>query len=639
MVETPTLMMLVRLLLRVTWLLLLLLLLAAAPAGSWEACTELLPLDLLQRALPPPGPEDTPTQVQIVQSRGSRGLRLVDAAVTALSFPASQIFIHCHMFPAEFSLVATFKAPRLREKENEFIFSIVEEGSDLVLLGLRMSRNRLQLMVRSSGSTGHSRLTFQEVGLDDNHWHTVALAVTGPYATLTVDCGLPVELKQLQPFPSSLSTAGSQVFVGSRGRPRSRYSGLLRQLLLLPGSDATPRLCPSEDPHLVDMSVPQVLRPGPVPVDPCGPAYRYEAETWVTLGTRPPCSAAKEGQLWFNALKKDLLVCSGRTGTWTSLLQKADRLDYVEDYQDLYTPSETFDVELFSIQSQGLFMAAANRDSRSGSGIYRWTDGSFQLYQNISTREARAWKHFTIDEEVFLAVANSREAEPQLSVIYRWQRRRRRFVQHQTLQTHSAVDWEAFSIQQQHFLVVANHRRANDSNHNIHSVLYWWNRTTELFEENQTLSTSGAYDVEFFSVGSFHFLAVANTFNGVSTLISSHIYVWSEGSFHLFQEIPTFGATDWESFQVDGRYFLVVANSQKVWQHGPSVYNINSTVYELNTLTRTFIPFQDLLTHSAVDWEFFTVGEGNFLVVANSHDGTSYSLNSVVYRLLLPVTH
>lgn len=104
---------------------------------------------------------------------------------------------------------------------------------------------------------------------------------------------------------------------------------------------------------------------------------------------------------------------------------------------------------------------------------------------------------------------------------------------------------------------------ANDSNHNIHSVLYRWNPTTEvsphkhavhfllpastpsslsvflqLFEENQTLSTSGAYDVEFFSVGNFHFLAVANTFDGISTLISSHIYVWSEGSFLLFQEIP-----------------------------------------------------------------------------------------------------
>ncbi|CDQ92417.1 unnamed protein product [Oncorhynchus mykiss] len=35
---------------------------------------------------------------------------------------------------------------------------------------------------------------------------------------------------------------------------------------------------------------------------------------------------------------------------------------------------------------------------------------------------------------------------------------------------------------------------------------------------------------------------------------------------------------------------------------------------------------------SAVDWEFFSVGEEKFLVVANSHDGSSYSLNSVIYR-------
>lgn len=40
---------------------------------------------------------------------------------------------------------------------------------------------------------------------------------------------------------------------------------------------------------------------------------------------------------------------------------------------------------------------------------------------------------------------------------------------------------------------------------------------------------------------------------------------------------------------------------------------------------------------SAVDWEFFTIGEEKFLVVANSHDGSSYSLNSVVYRCVLPV--
>lgn len=128
---------------------------------------------------------------------------------------------------------------------------------------------------------------------------------------------------------------------------------------------------------------------------------------------------------------------------------------------------------------------------------------------------------------------------------------------------------------------------ARDSNHNIHSVIYWWNPQTEvtllkftssviyllsgstfdllwlnvllswnlylsvnfshtllvlifcqLFEENQTLSTSGAYDWEFFSVGVYHFLVVANTFNGQTTTISSTIYVWLDGSFQPFQDIP-----------------------------------------------------------------------------------------------------
>lgn len=38
-----------------------------------------------------------------------------------------------------------------------------------------------------------------------------------------------------------------------------------------------------------------------------------------------------------------------------------------------------------------------------------------------------------------------------------------------------------------------------------------------------------------------------------------------------------------------------------------------------------------------MDWEFFTVGEEKFLVVANSHDGRSYSPNSVIYRYDLAV--
>uniref|UniRef100_A0A3Q2PYW6 Thrombospondin type laminin G domain and EAR repeats n=1 Tax=Fundulus heteroclitus TaxID=8078 RepID=A0A3Q2PYW6_FUNHE len=604
----------------VTWALLT----CSVRSQSWRPCTDLFPIDLLARALPPPG-QTTPTQM--VQSRGSRGIRLTSPVPTALSFTASQIFTNCDFFPSEFSLVATLKIQRLRMKTSQYILSVVKEGSASLLLGLRISENRLHLLSTPPGAGGRRRISFKNVGLDDNRWHTLVLAVTGRYATLTVDCGLPVD-KQVQSFPSTLNTQGSRFFIGSRGHWKGRFTGLLRQLVLLPGSDATPRLCPNSEPSLAELSVPQVIRSSPLQPDQQGSVYPYEAEARVTAGDRPPCSGPEKGQLWFNVQTKGLFICDGRM--WRTLLQSKERLDYVEDYQDLYTRSETFDVEVFSIPSEGLFMAAANRDARPGSGVYRWRNGTFQLYQNISTQEARAWKHFTINDKVFLVVADIRKAEPELSVVYRWNRRQKRFLRYQTLETHAAQDWEAFQIHNDSFLVVANHRRASD--HNIPSVIYRWNPETKLFEVNQTLSTFGAYDWEFFTIGPYHFLVVANTFDSQTTTISSTIYVWLDGCFRTFQNITTVGATDWEMFQIDGRFFLAVANSQQLSSRGPSLYSINSTVYELNMFTQTFIRFQDILTHSAVDWEFFTVGDEKFLVVANSHDGSSYSLNSVVYR-------
>ncbi|XP_056144945.1 thrombospondin-type laminin G domain and EAR repeat-containing protein-like [Lampris incognitus] len=613
------------------WMLVLLwtLLSAAVHAQSWRPCTDLLPLDLLSRVLPRPG-EAPPSQVRMVQSAGSRGVRLTGAMATRLSFPASQIFTNCDFFPGEFSLVTTVKIPRLIQKRNEYIFTLVEDKPSRLLLGLRVSQASLHFLVTVPTPRGRRKISFRDVHLADDHWHTIILAVTGRYATLTIDCGIPLEVVMDQAFSRTLSTRDSSFYIGSRRRWKGLYSGLLRQLVLLPGSDAVPRLCPSSEPQLAALSLPQVVIS--LPLQPAGtrPQLPYETAVTVTLGGEPHCSRSEEGQLWFNTQRKSLLLCDGHI--WTPLLAEKKRLDYVEDYQDLYTSSETFDVEVFSIPSVGLFMAAANRDSWPGSGIYKWMDGRFHLYQNISTQEARAWKHFILDGQVFLVVANSRETDREFSVIYRWSSRRERFLQYQTIQTHSALDWEAFSIHNDSFLVVANHRRAEDSNHNIHSVIYRWNAATKLFEVNQTLLTSGAYDWEFFSVGPYHFLVVANTFDGVTTTISSTVYIWMDGCFHTFQHIPTVGATDWEMFQIEERYFLVVANSQRVVERSPSLYSLNSTIYELNTLTQTFIRFQDLLTHSAVDWDFFSVGEEKFLIVANSHDGSSYTLNSVIYR-------
>ncbi|XP_023571906.1 thrombospondin-type laminin G domain and EAR repeat-containing protein [Octodon degus] len=72
-------------------------------------------------------------------------------------------------------------------------------------------------------------------------------------------------------------------------------------------------------------------------------------------------------------------------------------------------------------------------------------------------------------------------------------------------------------------------------NHNIDSVIYKWNPSAQRFEPHQSIATSGAYDWEFFTVGPYSFLVVANTFNGTSTRVHSHLYIWLVGSFRLFQ--------------------------------------------------------------------------------------------------------
>ncbi|XP_048869448.1 thrombospondin-type laminin G domain and EAR repeat-containing protein-like isoform X1 [Brienomyrus brachyistius] len=597
-------------------------------AGSWRPCTDLVPLDLLSRALP--GHGQALPGVHMVQHKGARGLQL-SGPNGDISFPASPLFVNCDFFPEEFSIVVTLKVSHLANKKNEYIFTLVEENSAQLLLGLRFSQEKLHLLFL--GPRGKEYVTLRAVKLVDNRWHTLVLAVAGHHFTLSLDCGMPLEIIHERPFPVALNTKGSRFYIGSRRRWKGFFSGLLRQLVLLPGSDATSRVCPSLEPSLAVLSIPGVLLD--LPINPLGNEvlpYPYEAEVRVTMGTEPACSKQEQGQLWFDMLRKALLLCDGQA--WTSLIGEKQRLDYVEDHQDLHTNSETFDVEVFQIPSVGLFAAMANREAKHGSGIYKWDGGRFEPYQNISTNEALAWKYFTVDKKMFLAVADSRghsEGGQELSAIYKWSPRKLRFLHYQTLETHCARDWEAFQIQGEAFLAVANHR-AGDNNHNIDSVIYKWNPGTKAFEVNQTIQTSGAYDWEFFTVGPYYFLVVANTFNGVTTHVDSTIYIWLGGRFQRFQDIKTFGATDWEVFQIGSRVFLAVANSQRLYERGPGVYTINSTIYELDMMTKTFLKFQDIITYSALDWEFFTLGDEKFLVVANSYDGTSYSLNSVIYR-------
>lgn len=43
-------------------------------------------------------------------------------------------------------------------------------------------------------------------------------------------------------------------------------------------------------------------------------------------------------------------------------------------------------------------------------------------------------------------------------MIYKWSRRKAKFITYQRISTHSARDWEAFVIEGEAFLAVVNHR-------------------------------------------------------------------------------------------------------------------------------------------------------------------------------------
>ncbi|XP_053326716.1 thrombospondin-type laminin G domain and EAR repeat-containing protein [Spea bombifrons] len=599
----------------------------------WTPCTDLRPLDMLSEII---SPSKSFTKLRMVQSSGARGFRLYPSP-HALSFPSTRLFHSCHLFPEEFSIVVTLKTPSIPSKKNEYLFTMITESNKHLLLGIRYSENKLHFMF-SNPDLSHglqTKATFRGVLLADNHWHTLVLAVSGRSLSLTVDCSLPLEIVLDKPFPVSLNTSGSSIYVGSRRRRKGFFSGLLRQLVLLPGSDAVSTICPNTRPRLAELSVPEVLKELPLKMQNAGPhlTYPYEAEMKVTLGLHPPCTDSEMSQFWIDTSLKGLFICNGVK--WIPVLQRKDRLDYVEEYQNLATDSETMGLEIFLIPNMGHFAVMANRNNQPGSVLYRWIDGKFKVHQYFITNEAQAWKHFTIGKRIFLALANFERNDKgeEFSVIYKWNPKKMKFLQYQKIRTYSARDWEAFHIDGDTFLVVANHRE--DNNHNINSVIYKWNAVSGLFEINQTIPTSGAYDWEFFIIGPYPFLVVANTFNGTSTNINSHIYVWLGGAFRLFQSITTFGASDWEFFRIQGRFFLAVANSHSYdvgTQELKNLYVINSTIYELNITGQLFVKFQDILTYSAVDWEFFTVGEDYFLVVANSFDGSSFSVNSVIYR-------
>ena len=118
--------------------------------------------------------------------------------------------------------------------------------------------------------------------------------------------------------------------------------------------------------------------------------------------------------------------------------------------------------------------------------------------------------------------------------------------------------------------------------------------------------------MEYFKNGDQHYLAVANHRNETSYRQNSVIYQWSlsQEQFVVVQSIETFGAHSFDFFEITNEQFLAISN-----YYDGSSYSINSYIYKWNS--NKFEKIQDIATEGAVNTETFVISNETFIAFAN----------------------
>ncbi|XP_052821837.1 thrombospondin-type laminin G domain and EAR repeat-containing protein [Octopus bimaculoides] len=500
------------------------------------------------------------------------------------SFSANQIFTKCPYFPEEFSFFFTFKYEpdgNIRigsngggsaswdihdkdDKRVQCIFSLRNNKTGANLISLEIANHFVMF------TYNRTRKKFFDVKLMRSQWHSAGVSVSQNNTHLVLDCIDQQKRRIKRTFPALMKITDAVFHLGECSKKTTPFQGLLKELLFLPGTDASSLACPQNritagsDNTLVSSGIwnkPQRLEDGSC--------------TWKDMGN-----------VAYDLQKNLLKVCVN--GIWKDTPKTRNcRLDYFEWYQDIKVDGGAVDVEVFTIPGEGLFAAFAsnsqnnhkqNKHNRSqkpklvadhsgSSAVYKWSNDKLILYQKLPTDAAHSFKSFKMDNQM---------------------------IQFQSI----IIDTFDYNIDI--CTITARNYCAKGNSLHTTSVIYRWNRKLRKFEKYQLLKTIGARDITAFSVQDYQFLIISHAFDGRSTLLHSVVYIWHNDKFVKFNSMETMGAVDWEYFTINDDHYLVVANS---YNFGPqnfkkiNTYNTKSTVYKLNIQKKAFEKFQSIPTY------------------------------------------
>jgi hypothetical protein len=267
------------------------------------------------------------------------------------------------------------------------------------------------------------------------------------------------------------------------------------------------------------------------------------------------------------------------------------------------------DAELFEIGERAFLATASIRSGSgpysfdTGSTIFEWRDGRFERFQVVPTFAAKQWRHFTIGERHFLALAqglwldNVTATNPPESAIFEWDGSS--FKQIQTIPSRWGYNWRHFVISGDHFLAHADHV--------LPSVIYRWNG--DIFQPFQTLAGPGGRAFLFFEADGAAFLAFANI------LGETLVYRWNNAAFIAHQILSGPGGRELAQLDHNGERYVIQVNFITGTPANPNTA-LQSVIYRFHAgelkVAATFPTF------GATDAAAFSIGSETFVAIAES---------------------
>eukprot|EP00759_Apiculatamorpha_spiralis_P048999 PhF_6_TR44161/c1_g1_i2/m.67610 len=182
------------------------------------------------------------------------------------------------------------------------------------------------------------------------------------------------------------------------------------------------------------------------------------------------------------------------------------------------------DVRSFIISGTTYFVVANNRNQAGSytinSEVFRWTGAAFTSHQTIATIGAVRWAITTFGGTTYAFVSNYQNGANynQNSVVYSWSAAANSgnggFVSLQSIATQGAMYGKFFVVQNLLYLAIAQYRDAGGAVNPTTSPVYRFNGAT--FVLFQSLNTYGCRGIEFFMRGSVNYLITLESGDGTT---------------------------------------------------------------------------------------------------------------------------